>query len=287
MKHIDIAKEVKSGIWNQTLEACFSPSFISRLKEMEEREIETLLDKIYSGDPVDGSIEMTWELMDLYYVISWARAFELLGLSKDLKAMEVASGDVTVVPNAVELYTKGTGAYLTANLNKDLTRNFIEKTKPLQIGIQVVEDNALNLDRHCTPETFDVAAFQHAVNDIIQTTIADKVGIDTVNNSWWDILGPMIQATENFYRLGRLAEVASGEFLQLIKVCCDLLKPGGFMIFNSVIYQLDLDLGYTKELYGSYIQIAREWLTSSGLPLEEVSLPHYDPQWWLVVKKTV
>lgn len=284
MKHSIIAAEVKGGKWSQALERYFGHEFTERFKGMDAKEIEARLDSIYAG-PVDGSIELTWEMMDLYYVVSWAKAFELLGLPQGLQAMEVASGDVTVVPRAVDLYSQGTGSYLTANLNKDLTNNFIRNTRNLEIGIRVVEDNALNLDSHCSAESFDVVAFQHAVNDIIQTIVADREGIDTVNNSWWDILSPMIKATEGYYRQGRLAEVARDEFMRLISVCCGLLKKGGCMVFNTTMYQLDLDSGYSRELYSSYVHIAREWIAASGLPLEEVGLEGYDPQWWLVVRK--
>lgn len=119
MKYSIVAEAVKSSNWGQKPESLFSPELNARLRAMDRKEIEERLDRIFSA-PVDGSIELTWEMMDLYYVVSWAKAFELLGFHQELRVMEVASGDVTVVPRAAEAFSKGTGSYLTAKRMYDL-----------------------------------------------------------------------------------------------------------------------------------------------------------------------
>ena len=73
---------------------------------------------------------------------------------------------------------------MTANLNKELTQNFQEKTNEMDINIQVVEDDAANIGLYYPESSFDIVAFHYAINDIIQTITADRDGIDTVNNDW-------------------------------------------------------------------------------------------------------
>ena len=54
-----------------------------------------------------------------------------------------------------------------ANLNRDLTRNFQEKTKGMDVNIRVVEDDAANIGLYY-PESSLTLSFHHAINDIIR-----------------------------------------------------------------------------------------------------------------------
>lgn len=284
MYNREAAFEIKDGKWRSKILTVAGSELAQRLKNMYAADIEKILNEIFHK-PVVGNIDLTWEMLDLYFVISWIKAFDLLKQDDSLCVLEIASGDVTVVPRAEDMFSKGKGAYVTANLNKELTKNFLNNTKDMRIEIRVVEDNAENLGTYYEAGSFDTIAFQHAVNDIIQTIVAGKVGIDTVNSSWWDIMPAMNQSVSGYYEDNKLYDVASAEFICLIGLCCSLLKDGGFMVFNHTMYQIDLDLGYNYELYQSYIQLTREWISKSGLPLVEVTFNEFDPQWWLFLKK--
>ena len=64
----------------------------------------------------------------------------------------------------------------------------------MDVNIRVVEDDAANIGLYYPESSFDVVAFHHAINDIIQTIIADREDIDTVNQDWWTI-EPLIFAS--------------------------------------------------------------------------------------------
>lgn len=285
MNNREAASKIKDVKLRSKIQALTESKLTQKLENMSAIDVEELLNEIFRK-PIAGDIDLTWEILDLYFMISWIKAFELIIKHHDsLNILEVASGDVTVVPRAEDTFSEGNGTYVTANLNKELTQNFLYKIKNLRIGIKVVEDNAENLGSYYKADAFDIIAFQHAVNDIIQTIVAGKVGIDTANSNWWDIMPAMIQAVSKYYEDNKLYDIASTEFIYLISVCCSLLRDGGYMIFNHTMYKVDLDLGYNHELYRSYIQLAREWISKSGLPLVEVTFNEFDPQWWLFLKK--
>lgn len=64
----------------------------------------------------------------------------------------------------------------------------------MDVSIRVVEDDAANIGLYYPESSFDVVAYHHAINDIIQTIIADREGMDTVNQDWWTI-EPLIFAS--------------------------------------------------------------------------------------------
>ena len=66
-------------------------------------------------------------------------------MPRALSLLEVGAGDVIYIPKAVDAYSHEAGSYVTANLNRDLTRNFQEKTKGMDVNIRVVEDDAANI----------------------------------------------------------------------------------------------------------------------------------------------
>jgi hypothetical protein len=234
--------------------------------------------------PVGFSGELTFALLDAYYVVSWASVFHALAQGTPLRVMEVASGDTTVVPNGMELYDGGQGSYATANLNHKLTENFLQKTNTLKTAISVVEDDGANMGIYYSAGSFDVIAFQHAVNDIVQTIICENEGLDTVHSDWWEMLPEMIRITADYHRTGRLEPASREGFLACVESCMKLLTAGGHMVFNNIVYQYDIDLGYPPDLYASFIPLARKWIAASGLPLHEVTPQELDGEWWMVMQ---
>ena len=224
-------------------------------------------------------------LHDAYYVGAWCAVAQHLGGGAALKVLEVASGDVAVVPWGLELYDGGGCSYATANLNKKLTQNFLAKTAALRTAVRVVEDDGANMAQYYAPGSFDVLALQHGVNDIVQTILCEREGMDTVNGDWWENLPQMIRISDEYHRSGRLEDTAKAGFLACMKTCADLVRPGGYLAFNSIVYQYDLDLGYPLDLYESYIPMARRWLLEAGMGLTETTPDGWDRRWWMVLRK--
>ena len=234
--------------------------------------------------PVAYIDQWTFPLQEAYYVAAWVEAFRALGGGAPLRVMEVASGDVAVVPWALELYDGGHSSYATANLNRKLTEGFLGKTGNLRTQVRVIEDDGANMARYYGSGSFDAVAFQHGINDIIQTIVCEREGVDTIHADWWDILPQMTRITDEYHRSGRLEAAARQGFTACLGACAALLRPGGRLIFNNIVYQYDLDLGYPRDLYESFVPLARRWLLEAGMGLTEVTPEGWDRQWWMVLQ---
>ncbi|MFW5998907.1 MAG: hypothetical protein ACOC4G_01870 [Bacillota bacterium] len=281
MNKKELAEEINKGKWNKVL----SEKAISIIEDMNEEGIIKMLEEI-TNVPIIYSSEISGEIYRLYFISCWLQIFEkLFNNKKELKTLEIASGQSDPVPQALELYTGGRGSYTTANLNKDLTRGLKNKTANLNIEIEVIEDNAMNLHKYYQNSIFDITAFQHAINDMIQTIAAQKSGIDTVNNDWFDILPDMVKIVTGYYKNNTLKDNIYNEFMEQIKVCTKLLKKGGCLVFNTHVFQMDLDAGYPLDLYSNFVKIARKWINESSLNLKEVELKGFEKKWWLILEK--
>ena len=148
----------------------------------------------------------------------------------------------------------------------------------------VIEEDAVNITDYLQPESVDIIAFQHAVNDVIQAILCDQNGIDTVYTDWMEMLPLMIHIIQKEFKQDTLEAHVKPGFLSLLEKLCQVLKPGGFMVMSHYMFQLDLDWGYPPVLWENYIPITREWITE--LPnLTEKSISGFDPQWWLFYQK--
>lgn len=235
--------------------------------------------------PVKMDRPLWWSWMTTYCVTEEIMLYERLDLPKNANILEVASGDQIAVPLSVECYTEGRGSYTTANLNQRLTEHFRRASAKLSIPLHVVEDDALHLGRHVPQDTFDVAVFQHAVNDILQSIAADQIGLDTVRSDWFEILPAMVQELARRHKLGTLEDSVRPEFMKLIGTVAAVIKPQGVLYFTHWEYEYDLSLDYPPDLYRSFIPMARRWIAESGLPLKEVQLKGFDPQYRLILRK--
>ena len=143
----------------------------------------------------------------------------------------------------------------------------------------------MNALKYFDVNTFDFITFHHAINDIIQTIIAEIEGIDTENCDWWEKEPEMLQAVMKHHREGTLKYSTYNSFIKLIQVCTQVLMPGGYMIFDNCSFAGYDDIGYSTEFHDSYINMAREWINESGLPLKEVKVDGYNGKWWLILRK--
>ena len=277
---IGLVQEIKVGKWNSML----GQEDITAIIALS---LEQLSEKIAGFSLVPMRIEsrLDMALFRIYFTSCWLEVYDKVSLNPLPRVLEIAPGQFDPIPQSLEIASSGSGEYFTANLNRQLSARLRENTKALNITVKVIEDNALNLRNHLREQYFDLIGFQHAINDIIQGIIADKNGVDTTGTDWFEILPRLIEGVVKYSSQDKLEEAAYREFIDIIEVAYSLLKPSGYMIFNNHIFKLDLDYGAPLDLYSSFIQIAKDWITTAGLKLSLVEFPGFDPKWWLFLQK--
>ncbi len=290
MRPAFVARHLVDAPWAEALLQRLGEAEASQFRRLSAPDLTSVFEEVM-GSPVGGPVHRRFGVSSpsafwLYYTAAWCTLFEELQLPSTGVLLEAAAGDTTYVPEALAVYGGGAGRYVTANLNRDLTQSFLAQTKALTLDVQVVEDNADQIPRYFPPGTFALVAFQHAVNDLIQTIVADRHGIDTVSNSWWSVLPSMVRLVMDYHADGRLETIAAPALIAVLRSVCDVTVDGGYLVFNHCVFQMDLDAGYSQELYGSLIPLARRWVQESDLPLQIVERDWLDSQWWMVAQKT-
>lgn len=280
----ELAERIASGMLKETLMNDFPAEAVARLQEMSADEIERQLEQVIQI-PLNLSSPVSYELYQLFYMVSWQQIFAKLELPAEAKVFEIAAGDTVHVPKALDAYSES-ATYVTANLNKALTQRFIDKTEGLRIGIQVIEDDGVRILNYVPEGSIDVVAFHHAVNDIVQTIISGIEGIDTVNNDWWTIEPQMLRAVMAYHERGELKAAVHGDFTRMIETCGKLLRPGGYMVFDNCTFEGYEEIGYSTSFHSAYIELTRQWIQEAELGLEEIRLDGYDSaNWWLILRK--
>ncbi|MGV2643628.1 hypothetical protein GNF86_19755, partial [Clostridium perfringens] len=128
-----LAEKMSAGVFNDILKRDFSQDMISELEEMNAAQLENKL-KDTLAVPIGISKERVFEYLQLYYSASWQNLFMELNMPRALSLLEVGAGDIVYIPKALDAYSKNMGTYVTANLNRELTQNFQEKTKGMDIN---------------------------------------------------------------------------------------------------------------------------------------------------------
>lgn len=278
-----LAAQIQAGKFQTGLERHLSAGTGSRLHGLDVDGLESWLGQVIRN-PIDLSGEGSRELLELYYTASWHNLFEMLHIPSEASLFEIGAGDTVYIPRALNAFS-GSATYVTANLNKQLTQNFLQKTADLSIQVRVIEEDGARILDYCDPGSFEIVSFHHAINDIIQTIIASIEGIDTVNNNWWAIEPQMLQAVMKHHEAGTLRQVAFDPFIQIVDTCRRLLNNDGYIIFDNCTYAGYEKLGYSSEFHSNYINLARQWIAEADLGLEEVDLPSFDRNWWMILRK--
>jgi len=138
--------------------------------------------------------------------------------------------------------------YITANMNRILTERLRDKTKHLPVEVEVIEEDAVEIDQYLLLESMDIIAFQHAVNDVIQAILCDQEGVDTIYTDWMETLPKMISILQREVAQNTLEQHAKPAFLFLLEKLLRVLKKDGLMVMNHYMFQLDLDWGYPLDL---------------------------------------
>lgn len=175
--------------------------------------------------------------------------------------------------------------YLTINLNRKLREQLQPKIGHLKMQVRIIEDNAQKALAHISPRSLDVACFHHAVNDILQTAVAEPRGMDTTSIDWFPNEQKMIEWLAEDARVGRLEQRGKPELMQIVGDAARLLRPGGFLAFDHYNWCAFIGVPWFPwELFYNLIPMTRRWIAESGLPVSEVRLEGVDPQWWLILQ---
>lgn len=284
MSAITLAEVLKRDEISGKLESWLDEEVMEGIQHLPAVKLGEKLEHVMQA-PISFGYPHVFDWMTARWVAEQTVIFERLGIAKGARTLEIASGDQVAVPLAVECFSGGAGSYTTANLNKKLTEHFKQTALRLSIDLDVIEADAADIGEYEPAETFDAVVFLHAVNDIVQTIAAEQIGLDTVHSDWYDILPAMVQELASRHRNRTLEATVKNEFLSLLSAVTDVTKTGGILIFTHWEYAYDLELGYPADLYRSFVELARSWILSSDLPLEEVALGDFDPQYRLVVRK--
>ena len=217
-----------------------------------------------------------------FFYARWGELIKTLYGNEAVSLLEVATGAEDMIPRSVSRILPDS-TYVTANVNEKLSNSFLAKTKDLPIRIELIRDDAANLDKYLDGGSLDIVAFQHGVNDVLQAILCDQNGIDTADADWMALLPRMIELVTDFHEKGTFEELTKGAFLGMVDTLTGFLKPGGHVIMNHYMFQYDLDLGYPYHIWENLIPIVRTWLSEvSGL--REITVPDYPRQWWLILQ---
>jgi hypothetical protein len=220
---------------------------------------------------------------ELYFRARWAEVLKNIYHGNDLTLLEVATGDADMIPQVISVTHPGSH-YITANMNKILNKSLLDKTKNLNIRMEVIEDDAAFIEKHIGQECVDIIAFQHAVNDIIQAILCDREGIDTIYSDWMETLPKMIEILQKETVQNTLEQHSKVPFLALMEILLKVLKKDGMIAMNHYMFQLDLDWGYPADLFENIIPMVRQWVYELN-DCEEVFFEGFDPNWWMFLKK--
>lgn len=215
----------------------------------------------------------------------YAEIFAALELPRELSVYEPCVGASDPVIVAAEAHSGGTARYTAVNLNRKLRAELAGKIGHLRSSVRVVDDDAARVLEHLAPGSVDVACFHHAINDILQTAVAEPRGMDTANLEWWPKERQMIEWLAEDAAAGRLAECGQPELLRIVADATRLVGPGGWLVFDHWNW-----LGHQDEdwfpwaLFYDLVPLTRSWIADAGLGVREVALDGVDSQWWMILQ---
>ena len=215
----------------------------------------------------------------------WTRVLESLDLPGRPQVLELCAGGSDPVIVALDVLFGNRATYVTVNLNRKLASELLERAQGLELQVRIIEDDAQNLSRHFGEDSFDCVCFHHAVNDILQTAVAAKHGLDTRDIDWWPTERQMIEWMAAQYEADGLASVGLPELRAILEGAARVVKPGGALVFDHWTWEHHLGLDwFPGDLFNHLIPMAREVAVSLVTPLEEITPEGLDRQWWMVLR---
>ena len=271
-----IAEEISAGVIYQRL----GPA-----AQRELAAIPGLPDKVKGALQHPKPLDICRPVLDAVFAAQYYELFAALRLPRALTVYEPCVGASNPVIIAAAAYSQGQGRYLTINLNRKLREELGEKIAHLTMPVRIIEANATRALDHLPRGSLDVACFHHAVNDILETAVSEPRGMDTTQIDWFAQERQMIEWLAAEAQAGRLEERGKPELLQIIGDAAQLVRPGGWLIFDHWNWCSFIGVDWFPwDLFANLIPMTRRWIAESRRPLEEVRLEGVDPQWCMVLQ---
>ena len=225
------------------------------------------------------------QLSKVYHILCWMEVLKQLSIDEHATVIEIAPGAGTHIIRAFDAISNGKGRYVAFNLNRKLTSDFKTQTGGLNLDIRVIEDDAKNALRYIPKESVDIVTGNHAINDILETIIASKEGLDTIEGDYFEVAPTLMRKYENAYLNGTLKNLVFDDFIETIHTTFFTLKAEGHLVLNYYVYPVEINWGGSVRVRSAFVNMARQWVTEAGLGFEAVSLNGFDPKWWGLFRK--
>jgi len=225
-------------------------------------------------------------LMNPCLAVQWLAAFEELKLPRTSRIYEPCAWASEPVILAADIYSGGQAEYVSLNLNRPLAAQLREKLGSVGLRWEILEEPAQAAAEVLVPESFDVACFHHAINDLLQTAVAEPRGMDTRTVDWGPNERRMIEWLAEEAAAGELDRRARPGLLTAVEQAARIVRPGGWLLFDHRTWLGHADQPWFPwELFCAMIPLARDWIAAADLPLTEVPLAGRDPQWWMCYRR--
>lgn len=216
----------------------------------------------------------------------WTLLLESLALPEAPTVLELCAGGSDPVLVALDVLYGAQATYVTINLNRKLADELIQRASNLDLCVRLIEDDAQNLARHFPEASVDCVCFHHAVNDILETAVADAHGLDTRDIDWWATERQMIEWLDEQYREDGLASVGLPELRRIMDAAARAVKPSGPLCFDHWTWEYHLSLDwFPGDLFNNIMNVAREAARGLTTPLEEITPEGLDRRWWMVLRR--
>ncbi|MCC6795696.1 MAG: methyltransferase domain-containing protein [Candidatus Hydrogenedentes bacterium] len=226
-------------------------------------------------------LDICMPVLNAVLAAQYQEVFAALALPNTLSVYEPCVGASPPVIFATEAY--GQGSYLTINLNRKLRGELQNKIAHIKSVIRIIEENAVAATVSLPDNSFDVACFHHAINDILQTACAEPRGMDTTAIDWFPNERQMIEWLAEDFQRDQLASRGKPELMSIVGEAARLVKPGGYLVFDHFNWCRFIGVDWFPwDLFYNLIPMTRGWITESALPLQEVSLSGLPTQWWMI-----
>ncbi len=281
MNFQEMARKIKKS---ETDRFFFTNEAREEIARLSTVEIESLLQE-FTRAPMIRRDSSDMQLSRVYHILCWIEALKKSSISEDATVVEIAPGAGTATVTAFDVVSGREGKYVAFNLNKKLTSDFKTQTEDLNLDIRIIEDDAKNALAYIPKETIDMVAGNHAINDILETIIANKEGLDTIEGDWFEIAPRLIRKYEKAYLNGTLKNLVFEDFIEIMRAIYFTLKPGGYLALNYYVYPVEIDWGGSVPVRSAFVNLARQWISEADLGFETVFLDGFDPKWWGFFRK--
>ncbi len=281
MNFQEMARKIKKGEADRFF---FTDEAREKIAQFSTGEIEFRLEG-FTRAPMVREDSCDMQLSSVYHVLCWMEVLKEFSVDEDSTLVEIAPGGGTHIVTAFDLISGRNSNYVAFNLNKKLTSDFKSQTEDLNLHIRIIEDDAKNALAYIRKESIDMVAGNHAINDILETIIANKEGLDTVEGGWFEIAPRLMRKYEKAYLNGTLKNLVFDDFIDIMRAICFTLKPKGYLVLNYYVYPVEIDWGGSVPVRSAFVNLARQWISEAELGFETVCLDGFDPKWWGLFRK--